>query len=208
MYTHIIWDFDGTLFDTYPMLVNSLKKALEKMGVIEDYNKIMTLIKVSVSHAFDYYKTNYQLDLAVLQAIYDANRQEANRDEVKPFPSADDILIDIYNAGKKNYIYTNRGKSVVDYLKHHNLLKYFEDIISRENNFERKPSPQALLYLLEKHSINPDEAIMIGDRDIDILSGKNAGTKTCFYDSDGIVKVDIADYTVGHMKELYEIIGL
>ncbi len=208
MYKHIIWDFDGTLFDTYPILVNSLKKALEEMGIVEEYSKIMSLIRVSVGHAFEYYKMNHQLDLAVLKDRYDVNRQEVNRGNVKPFTSADDILIDIYNAGKKNYIYTNRGKSVIEYLEHHNLMKYFEDIISREDNFERKPSPDALLYLLGKHHIDAEEAIMVGDRDIDILSGKNAGTKTCFYDSDGIVQVDIADYTVRHMKELYKIIGL
>lgn len=208
MYKHIIWDFDGTLFDTYPMITNSFKKALEYMGIKDEYEAIMSRIKVSESHAREFYSNKYFIDNKALKVKYDAFRKEVDVKDVKPFMSADVICKDIHLSKKNNYIYTNRGKSVIDFLEHYDLLKYFTDIISRENKFERKPSPEALLYLLDKHNINFNEAIMIGDRDIDILAGRNAGIKTCFFDVDQSNNVKIADYTINNIKELYAILGL
>ena len=49
----------------------------------------------------------------------------------------------------------------------------------RENGFPGKPAPDAVLYLLEKHGLDPAETIMIGDRDLDGQSGINAGATGC-----------------------------
>ena len=32
-YDNIIWDFDGTLFDTYPAMCGDLRKVMEGLGV-------------------------------------------------------------------------------------------------------------------------------------------------------------------------------
>ncbi|WDV45709.1 HAD-IA family hydrolase [Clostridiaceae bacterium M8S5] len=208
MYNHIIWDFDGTLFDTYPMLVDSLRRALIEMKINDEYDNIMSLMRISHGHTFEHYKNKYNVDLDILKQKYDGFRSEVNLSDVKPFPSADKIIKDVFKADKKNYIYTNRGKSVIDYLEHHNLIKYFEDIVSKEDKFERKPSPEALLYLLTKHNINKEEAIMIGDRDIDVLAGKNAGIKSCYFDIFSDDQVKVADYVVNSIDELYKVFGL
>lgn len=42
----------------------------------------------------------------------------------------------------------------------------------------RKPKPQMILNLVEKHHVNLDESYMVGDREPDIEAGKRAGTKT------------------------------
>ena len=70
---------------------------------------------------------------------------------------------------------------------------------------ERKPSPEAIEYLMEKYKIKPEEAIMIGDRELDILSGKNAGIHTCFFDDQGGI-CNLADYNIKDYHQLYEII--
>ena len=45
---------------------------------------------------------------------------------------------------------------------------------------------------------------MIGDREIDILSGKNAGIHTClFTDGNPGAAASEAEYTAGNMAELY-----
>ncbi|MFC0273549.1 D-glycero-alpha-D-manno-heptose-1,7-bisphosphate 7-phosphatase [Metabacillus herbersteinensis] len=42
----------------------------------------------------------------------------------------------------------------------------------------RKPEPEMLLSLARKHNILIEESYMVGDRDVDIIAGKQAGTKT------------------------------
>ncbi|HAX98844.1 MAG TPA: phosphoglycolate phosphatase, partial [Candidatus Atribacteria bacterium] len=34
-YTEYIWDFDGTLFDTYPVMVKAFQRALRELGIEE-----------------------------------------------------------------------------------------------------------------------------------------------------------------------------
>jgi len=49
-------------------------------------------------------------------------------------------------------------------------------------------------------ALNPEETLMVGDREIDILSGKNAGVYTCLYmeGNPGALNTK-ADYTVENM---------
>ena len=35
-YRHLIWDFDGTLFDTYPRICRAYQKALADAGIAEE----------------------------------------------------------------------------------------------------------------------------------------------------------------------------
>ena len=67
-----------------------------------------------------------------------------------------------------------------------------------------KPAPDAIRYLLDEFQLDPAETIMIGDREIDILSGKNAGIHTClFTDGNPGAAASEAEYTAGNMAELY-----
>ncbi|HWT26865.1 MAG TPA: HAD hydrolase-like protein [Mobilitalea sp.] len=40
MYKHIIWDFDGTLFDTYPAMGSVFKEMLKEIEIVEDLDEI------------------------------------------------------------------------------------------------------------------------------------------------------------------------
>ncbi|MBM6618121.1 D-glycero-alpha-D-manno-heptose-1,7-bisphosphate 7-phosphatase [Bacillus suaedaesalsae] len=55
----------------------------------------------------------------------------------------------------------------------------------------RKPGAKMLIDLAEKHHINLEESYMIGDRDVDILAGKAAGTKTILIGKDPSVQADL-----------------
>ena len=42
-----------------------------------------------------------------------------------------------------------------------------------------KPNPQMLLEICSNFKLRPDEVLMVGDTDRDVLFGKNAGCHTC-----------------------------
>ena len=44
MYKHVIWDFDGTLFDTYPIIIQNLDNALREFGYTCDPLEAMKLM--------------------------------------------------------------------------------------------------------------------------------------------------------------------
>ena len=71
-------------------------------------------------------------------------------------------------------------------------------------NFASKPSPDAVNWICETYNLDKSETIMIGDREIDVLSGKNAGTYGClFTKKDGVDSA--ADYIIKDIIEVLDI---
>lgn len=204
MYQQIIWDFDGTLFDTYPFMTNIFKKVLEEEGHIEPYQDILNLMKQSMNHVFRYYIEKYSLK-DTFNEKFKRYSMEQQLTSCKPFPDVEEVCRFISNSGKFNYLFTHRGESSINFLEEYGLHDYFKDFITSQHGFEKKPSPHAILHLIEKHGMKPKEAIMIGDRDIDIISAKNAGIAACLFAPED-ERCDAADYTIHSIKELYDII--
>jgi HAD superfamily hydrolase (TIGR01549 family) len=204
MYKHIIWDFDGTLFDTYEVMGRALQLTFRKIDVNEPLEDIIRLMKVSISEALNYYIRMYHIDEEFIND-YETTRREMELDECKPYPGVLELLKYIKETGRYNYLFTHRGISSITFLQKHQIYDYFTDCITSRHSFERKPSPAAILHLAEKYQMKPEEAIMIGDRDLDILSAKNAGIRACFFDDTGVI-CGAADYNMKHIIQLYEIL--
>lgn len=206
MFQHIIWDFDGTLFDTYPGLSSALQKALLDFGVTVSADEILLHLMISGSHAIEYYRSTYALG-EELKEKYTLHRKEAGMDAVKPFPGMKALCGSVASSGRWNYLYTNRGFSAVEAVRFYDMEPFFREFVVKENGFPRKPAPDALLWLTKKYGMKKNEALMIGDRDIDILAAKSAGIRSCYVDFKTRKSFD-ADYTAGTVEQLYAVIGL
>lgn len=204
-FKHYIWDFDGTLFDSYPHMAGSLHKALKLSGADADPDEVMNQIKLSVTIAIAYFSEKYSLSIAELGEKYDQCESGESSTPPVPYPQAAEVCGEICKQGGHNYIYTHRDMMAVEYLKRHNMDKYFRYFITAENKFPSKPAPNAILSLVEQFNIPKTEAVMIGDRDIDVLSGTNAGIAGCLYDPDDFYSAFKADYTVRNMAEFMSV---
>jgi HAD superfamily hydrolase (TIGR01549 family) len=204
MYKHIIWDFDGTLFDTYPVMAGSFRETLEGHGFEEPLEEIIKQMKVSITSALKHYEKKYGIGKEFFTA-YDSRRKEVEFDLSKPFEGIVELCKYVHETGRKNYLYTHRGESSIKMLESYGLTGYFSDFITSQHGFERKPSPDAILHLIRTHHIDHSEAIMIGDRDLDLESGKNAGISSCFF-TDKMEENPHADYVVTSVEGLYSII--
>lgn len=205
MYLHVIWDFDGTLFDTYPSMVGALAYALEKRGHQADEGQILSLFKVSAGVALAYYMEKYGYGEDFL-AEYRARRREIELDACKPYPGAAALLREIVARGGFNYILTHRGDTLFSMLERHGLVPFFRECLTAKSGFPRKPDPAGIRYLMEKYAIGPADALMVGDRELDILSGKNAGIATCDYWDGSGPRVDAADFVARDFPALKRVI--
>ena len=61
----------------------------------------------------------------------------------------------------------------------------FADAVTADDGFPQKPAPDALRFLMRKHGLDGRACVMVGDRDIDLDAGKNAGMATCLFDPEG-----------------------
>ena len=203
MIQDLIYDFDGTLSDTYPVLTNAMLDILREHGIKEDYERAYAYFKVSVGHAIQQYDIG--LDIKAFTELLLTRYHKAAVDLLQPFPEAKQLLADAVKAGKRNFIYTHSGKTVYEFLDKWGLSPYITFVLDSSYNFPNKPDPSALLYLIERFDIDPATAVMVGDREIDVLAGQNAGMAGCLFDSDGFYPDCKAEYFVKNLTDIRKI---
>ena len=73
--------------------------------------------------------------------------------EIRPMPNAIEILQTVSEMKVANYVYTHKGKSTKGVLENLAMEEFFEEVVTNQNGFARKPSPDAINYLLEKYQL-------------------------------------------------------
>jgi len=178
---NFIWDFDGTLFDTYPVIIENLRLALNEYDCDCNPTEAMYLMLDTIAAARDYYADKFGIDRELLATAYGYYHKEAAASlRAEPFAGVQEVLEHIRATGRHSYIFTHRKyEETIAYLRKYGLDSYFQDIIGPDSpHFAWKPAPDAVLYLMEKYQMDPSRTVMIGDRDCDLGSGRNAGIQT------------------------------
>jgi phosphoglycolate phosphatase-like HAD superfamily hydrolase len=198
-YRLLIWDFDGTLFDTYPAIVDALLRTLEDYGVQEDYDAVMALARVTVGSCQDTLIKRHGLPAEEFSEAWLARYWSSPPEVQPPFPGAVRICERMIEAGGVNVIFTHRRNATTrQVLDESGLTHLFADVWSADQGRPSKPDPAAFLALMERYGASPSETLAIGDRPIDVEAGKRAGAATCFFGpidpGDTDPDIIIADY--------------
>lgn len=216
LYTHYFWDFDGTIFDSYPHTCEAFWHVLGEEGLQEGHTKeeIMLHLLVSFGDARRFTGISdegYSRFLETTHRVGDAETEP----KVYPFPDCNRVLKAVTDAGGKNYIYTHRNETVHWYLEKFGSAQYFTDYVIENDGFPSKPAPDALLALMERNHLDPKDCIMVGDREIDGLAGKNAGMAGALVnypdalpDGRDPASVSVLDYTARSLTEFAEKMGI
>ena len=203
-YKHLIYDFDGTLSDTYPCFTESILQTLKDYGLSDTYESVYAKLKISVGYAIRCY--DFGKDYKKIRNHFHKIHDELAPKIQKPYPEAEEILRYAMAQGHKNYLYTHSGEIVKILLEQWGIADCFEDIIDSTMEFPTKPAPDALNWLCEKHGLDKKDCIMIGDRDIDTDCGRNAGMKGCLFDPEHYYDDADVDYRIENLLELKNII--
>jgi HAD superfamily hydrolase (TIGR01509 family) len=182
VFQDIIWDFDGTLVDTYPAIARAVNLALAAFGASAALERIIELSSISLDHCMRELAQEHGLAEAALDAEFERAYPTVTPEQQQPFPDVVAVCRAIQQRGGRNFIVTHRRRASLDrLLATHQMAAYFTDIVAADDGFPRKPDPSALLYLVQRHAIEPHSALVIGDRELDILAGQRAGLKTCLF---------------------------
>jgi phosphoglycolate phosphatase-like HAD superfamily hydrolase len=173
---HVIWDVDGTLFDTYPAIVGSLHAAATDLGAPVALDETHALALIEVDHCLKVLAATYDLPLDLLADGFARHYQQTPPADQPPFDGAAEACRLIQARGGLNLIVTHRRRAGLDRLLAANgMADLFADIISHDDGFPRKPDPSAFLTLIERHHLPREETLAIGDRELDILAAQAAG---------------------------------
>jgi phosphoglycolate phosphatase-like HAD superfamily hydrolase len=201
MIKNIIWDVDGTLFDTYPAIAGAFQEALLALGKDADFENILVLAKQSLDHCLTTLAAEYQLKEEDLDRAFGEEYGKVTFAAQPPFPGAKAACEYIRSIGGKNVIVTHRGSGGTEGLLEENgMTSLFAGWITHEDGYPRKPDASAFLAAMQAHGLQPDETLTVGDREIDMLAGKAAGIRTCLFRGAG--HGTDADLTIREFDEL------
>lgn len=200
-----IWDFDGTLLDTYPNITGYLQKALADCGYDVPKNEILERMLDTIPNTIAHYSQLYRIP--DLRDRYNEYYKNEATDPVRPFPLIKEVLQRVKQIGAANYIFTNRGTTIYPMLEKAGILGEFEEIVtSADPNFAYKPAPDTIFYLMEKYGGTPENTVMIGDRRCDLESGYNAGCKTCHLLTPAVPQYPACDWRIADFGEMLEML--
>ena len=204
MYDFLIYDFDGTLSDTYPVFTDAFQILMEKYGIPRDRETVYGLLKKSVGTALDHY--DFPISKKEARLEFEEIYQPIALEKQNLFPEAEEILRFGLANGKKNYVYTHSGLWVYPLMERMGIRDCFDFVLDSTYGFPGKPAPDALNFLIEKCGIDKSRALMIGDRDLDIHVAYAAGIDACLIDTENYYPDLKADYRICSLLELKEII--
>jgi phosphoglycolate phosphatase len=95
--------------------------------------------------------------------------------------------LDSNAAGKPASVLSlNSRRAVMQMLDSHGLGDRFAHIVGREDVRRIKPNPEGMLILAERHGVEPERILFIGDKDGDRECADNAGTRFLHVEEIGV----------------------
>ncbi len=209
-YKDIAWDFDGTLYNSYPHIARNLRLTMEKFGYTDSEENILQFAHITTGHAYEHYAPLCGVTREEFVQEHHKLAYGPASDLVQPYPGIVELLRDIVAAGGRNHLCTNRKTdSCRLYFERDGIADCFDfysgpDVAPEAN---RKPDPDLIKVILDARSIAPASLLMVGDRNLDIEAAHAAGSAGCFIDMDGFSTVTCnPEYQAANIDELRAIL--
>lgn len=183
-----IWDLDGTLLDSYEAILAGIQETYEQFDLPFDREEVRNFIlRYSVKDLLVRDADKYGLDSDELNRVRATSLKEKNT-QIPLMAGAREILDWTAEKGIKNFVYTHKSDNAFQVLEDLGVRQHFTEILTSDSGFARKPSPEALLFLIEKYGLNKENTYYIGDRLLDVETAVNAGIQSINLQIDGLEK--------------------
>lgn len=180
IFEHICFDLDGTLVDSHKTIYNSTIKSLKDLNITHDIDEEKFRKKIGMHFVDIFEDMNVPVtDFDKFIKIYKNNYFQFIDDSVL-YPFATEVLNLLSKHMIKISLLTTKAQDQAEkILDHFQILDFFNAVMGRRNGIQHKPSAEPLLMICNELDVEPQESLIIGDTELDILCGKNANVKTC-----------------------------
>lgn len=172
----VLFDLDGTLVDTLPLIIDSYEQVFKSMGLPWSDGDILHWIGRPIVYIASFFANGREDEF--LERYYSHYNLELAR-RISLFPGTLEILRYLKEKGLSLGIVTSKGsegtKRTIDLTA---LPDFMDVIITAGDVSKHKPFPEPVLKALDILQIPSREAIFIGDSHFDIQAGQKAGAVT------------------------------
>jgi len=175
-----IFDFDGTLVDTFSDAGIYYNKALEKYGFpthpLEEYKYLLGGSLEEVVTRILPEEARTEENIYRVKTEYWDTYPKSEKKNTKPYPGIVKLLRDLQEKGCILAINTNKKQPMVETMCQ-NLFPniHFSVIAGNSDLYPPKPDPGGVNMILEKCQVKKEDSIYIGDSQYDFETAKNAG---------------------------------
>ncbi|MFA5560305.1 MAG: HAD-IA family hydrolase [Acholeplasmataceae bacterium] len=174
-----LFDLDGTLIDTPPLIISTFVETFEHFfkDLKFDYETLTTFLGQTLFKTFRNYTDDEEL-VDQMVSYYRKKSEEKINSQLNAFDNAVKTLKTLKEQGHNVGIVTSKMKAVAtSHLDKTGLLPYVDLVIGYEDVIEHKPSPEGLLKAVDYFNAEKERTYYVGDHEHDLLSAKNADIK-------------------------------
>lgn len=178
MYKYILFDLDGTLTDPGLGITNAVMHALKKFNIeVPDRSELYKFIGPPLLESFQRYYGMSEEESQMALQYYREYFKPYGLYENTVYDGIEVLLSELKKQGKKLVLATSKPEPfAIEILRHFELEKYFDFIAGATMDEKRVRKADVIAYALESCEIAKlSEAIMVGDREHDVLGAKEVG---------------------------------
>jgi HAD superfamily hydrolase (TIGR01509 family) len=171
----VIFDRDGIIINTEGVVIDSVRKAFEKLGFTLQEEDLPHIIGRSVEVYKEYFLKKWDFNYEEFSEI----RKDLfykNLDSAPYFDNAVELIKKLYIKKIPIAVTTSAGKEgTLLILKKAGIDNMFKVIVTKEDCSKLKPDPEPYRLTSEKLGIEPRFCVAVEDTALGIESAKNAG---------------------------------
>lgn len=206
----VILDLDGTLTDSAPGIINSIKYAVKKLGYRElTMPELRSCVGPPLAeHIMEILDISDEESLEFLKAYREYFAQKGIY-ENDVYPAVPAMLLQLKELGIRLMLCTGKPEPYArEVLRHFALIDYFEDILGPTFDGKYNDKAEGMAELLRRSGAK--SCLMAGDRKYDIIAAKANGVVSAGvlwgYGTRKELAEYGADYIVASPNELAELI--
>jgi phosphoglycolate phosphatase len=169
---NVIFDFDGTLADTFPAIIDVAYRLSPRTRRLppENIDKLRRLPLLTALR-----QLGIPLRHLPLLILFTRRRLKAHMPEVPPYEGIEAMLKTLHKKQYKLFVLTSNYKENVEiFLRHHKLEKFFTDVqtVPYANTWTKK---RALRRLLQQYQLDASETYHVGNEALDMHAARRVG---------------------------------
>ncbi|PTM56646.1 pyrophosphatase PpaX [Desmospora activa] len=211
-YRTILFDLDGTLLDTTPLIVASFLHTFAEYGSLP-YGEKEVLEALGEPLLEQMKRFGGEERAEAMVKTYRRHNVAHHDDYVQAFPGVNHVLERLHREGFTLGVVSNKQRVTVEMgLRLCGLEPLMATVVCQGEAERDKPAPDPLRLAMNRVGADAADTLMVGDSRFDLLAAHNAGTASAgvawsAHGAESLLAYK-PDYLLHSMEDLYGIIGL
>ena len=183
MYRTVIFDLDGTLLDTISDLAAAANYVCRENDWPEyTVAEVESMVGNGIPKLVERFSPeNARSPLMLANTLHQFNRYYGahNMESTHPYPGIPELLRELHDRGLQMAVCSNKADEFSRVIVEHYFPGIFRLVRGNIPGTPVKPDPGVAKGIMERLGAEPGETLMVGDSDVDIHTGHNAGLRAC-----------------------------